>query len=376
VPSRRAVPALKAIPSDIRVHNRSLLLQYLLSDGPMSKADLARASGLTPAAVAGVVADLAADRLVEVIGRQQRASAGKPATLVGVATDGPLMVCLDLSDDDMAIGALVSLTGKIVLRRELARRGEVGAKAVALVLRLAKQLIAASERPILGIGCGTPGIVDGDGVVLEAAHLQWHNQPIGARLRAATGIPTHVVNDANAAVLAEYSFGASGGPEMLLVRAGQGLGAGIMLGGRLFTGTNFAAGEIGHIQVSDPGTPCACGRTGCLEAEVGGALLEHRRLARGEAPTPDSASLAQAGRLVGLALAPIVSALNLSEIVISGHSDLLDDRFRIAARDTIRERTFPAIGDHVVVRFSSLGDDDILLGAAVWVLSNELGVFP
>jgi predicted NBD/HSP70 family sugar kinase len=87
-----------------------------------------------------------------------------------------------------------------------------------------------------------------------------------------------------------------------------------------------------------------------------------------------SALLERAGGHLGKALATLVGALNLSEIVLSGPMDLLDDRFRMAALETIHHRTFSAIGQHVTVRFSSLGDDGVLLGAAALVLRHELGV--
>jgi predicted NBD/HSP70 family sugar kinase len=80
------------------------------------------------------------------------------------------------------------------------------------------------------------------------------------------------------------------------------------------------------------------------------------------------------GRRLGEALAPVVSALNLREIVLSGPFDLLDESFRAAALDAIRERTMPAVGDNVDLRLSSLGEDDVLLGAAMLVLDRELGV--
>ena len=85
-------------------------------------------------------------------------------------------------------------------------------------------------------------------------------------------------------------------------------------------------------------------------------------------------SLELAGRHLGIALATLVGALNLSEIVLSGPMDLLDDRFRLSALETIRNRTFPPLAAHVSARFSSLGDDGVLLGAAALVLRNELGI--
>ena len=84
--------------------------------------------------------------------------------------------------------------------------------------------------------------------------------------------------------------------------------------------------------------------------------------------------LAAAGRRLGMALAPVVSTLNLREVVLSGPLDVLDETFRKAALDTIRRRTMPAVGEYVDLRFGSLGEDDVLLGAAVLVLERELGI--
>ena len=159
---------------------------------------------------------------------------------------------------------------------------------------------------------------------------------------------------------------------LLLVRVGGGVGAGLVIGGELFVGDHFAAGEIGHVVVDDEGALCKCGRRGCLEAVVSAPLLAQRM--NGLTDAERAKSLELAGRHLGIALATLVGALNLSEIVLSGPADLLDDRFRLAALETIRQRTFPPLAEHVSARFSSLGDDGVLLGAAALVLRNELGI--
>ncbi len=370
----RTSPHSKAKPADARPRNRTLLLQALLDEGPQSRADLARVSGLTPTTVSAVTAELIADGLIEQVGRKPTMSAGKPATLLAVEPDGRHIITLDLSDDETIVAAVVNLGGKVVTRRSAPRNGETGKKASQSVVRLAKELARRIERPLIGVGVATPGIVDGDGMVLTATHVKWTDEPLAAKLAAALGVPCYVTNDANAAVLAEYSSATTDHPSdnLLLVRVGGGVGAGIVIGGELFVGDHFAAGEIGHVVVDDNGVLCKCGRTGCLEAVVSAPLLA-QRLA-GVSDAERARFLEQAGHHLGLALATLVGALNLSEIVLSGPMDLLDDRFRVAALETIRHRTFPAVGQHVTARFSSLGDDGVLLGAAALVLRHELGV--
>jgi len=173
--------------------------------------------------------------------------------------------------------------------------------------------------------------------------------------------PAHVANDANAAALAELGLYGPSERSLLAIKIGWGVGAGLILDGHLVLGDRFAAGEIGHVTVDPDGEACACGRVGCLETAVAAP-----RLRRGDRDA--------GGRRLGEALAPVVSALNLREIVLSGPLDVLDETFRSAALAAIRERTMPAVGDNVDIRFSSLGEDDVLLGAARLVLDRELGV--
>jgi predicted NBD/HSP70 family sugar kinase len=322
--------------------------------------------------VSAVTAELIADGLINEVGRKASTSAGKPATLLAVEPDGRHVIALDLSDDDVIEAAVVNLAGKIVARHSQARNGETGKKSSAAIGRFARDIARTLERPLLGLGCATPGIVDDHGVVLTAAHVKWNDEPLAAKLTAAVQVPCYVANDANAAVLAEYSALGNSTENLLVVRVGGGVGAGLVIGGELFVGDQFAAGEIGHVVVDDDGALCKCGRRGCLEAIVSAPLLAQRL--NGVDDGDRARHLELAGRHLGIDLAALVGALNLSEIVLSGPMDLLDDRFRCAAIETIRNRTFPTVGQHVSVRFSSLGDDGVLLGAAALVLRNELGI--
>jgi predicted NBD/HSP70 family sugar kinase len=368
----RSATASKAAPADARPRNRTLLLQTLHANGPQSRADLARHSGLTATTVSAVTAELITDGLIAEVGRKASTSAGKPATLLGVEPDARHVVALDLSDDDVIEAAVVNLAGKIVARHSQARNGETGKKATAAIVRFTREISRGLERPLLGVGCATPGIVDDHGVVLTAAHVMWTDEPLAAKLTSAVDVPCYVANDANAAVLAEYGALEIPTENLLLVRVGAGVGAGIVIGGELFVGDQFAAGEIGHVVVDDEGAVCKCGKRGCLEAVVSAPLLAQRL--NGVSDGDRARHLEFSGRHLGIVLAALVGALNLSQIVLSGPMDLLDDRFRTAAIETIRNRTFPTVGQHVAVRFSSLGDNGVLLGAAALVLRNELGI--
>ena len=361
-------PRGKLLQEDARRHHRALLLQELFRGGPASRADLARSTGLTRVTVSDLVAELASEGLLEDLGAPAQTRVGKPPTLVGLVADATHIVAVDLSPADRMSGAILNLAGEVKARHELALAGAKGQAAVDLLHRLAAELIELTDRPILGVGVGSPGVVDAFGTVIDAPNLGWSEQPLADGLKQALNLPVYVANDANTAVLGEHTFGegdTDGG--LMLLRVGIGVGAGLVLGGALLHGHQAAAGEIGHVVVDPDGERCACGRVGCLET-----LLAVPRLRR--ALAQDGDALRRVGEQLGAVLAPVVGTLNLHEVVLAGPAELLDGTLREAADATIRARTMPVSGDHLVVRTSTLGDDVVLAGAAVLVLAGELGV--
>jgi predicted NBD/HSP70 family sugar kinase len=365
---RQLRPQRKVLQEDARRHHRALLLQQLFSRGPASRADLARATALTRVTVSDLVGEMIRDGLLEELGAPVESRVGKPPTLVGFVPDAAHVVCLDLSVEDTMTGAIINHAGTVLTRRAVDTGGATGADALTLVHRLAADLVAEATRPVLGIGVGTPGVVDADGTVLDAPNLGWADVHLARSLHEALGLPVFVANDANTAALAEHTFGHAGEGGLMLVRVGKGVGAGLILGGQLLHGHRAAAGEIGHVVIDPAGTTCACGRVGCLETVLGVPRLR----ARLEHDGP--AALGQVGELLGTVLAPVVGALNLHELVLSGPTDLLDGPLREVAAATIRRNTMAVSGDHLVVRTSTLGDDVVLVGAAALVLAGELGV--
>lgn len=368
---RQLRPQGKLLQEDARRHHRSLLLQHLFREGPASRADLARSSALTRVTVSDLVAELLAEGLVGELGAPVESRVGKPPTLVGLAADSHHIIGLDLSETDRMSGAVLNLAGTVRARHEVHVDGAEGEQAVLLVQRLTAELIEMTDRPVLGIGVGSPGVVDTAGTVVDAPNLAWTHTPLAARLAESFGLPVHVANDANTAVLGEHTFGESGDGGLMVLRVGTGVGAGLVLGGSLLHGHLGAAGEIGHVVVDPAGERCACSRTGCLETVLSAPRLR-RRIAEPGADGP--AVLAEVGRCLGEVLAPIVAALNLHEVVLSGPAELLDGPLLDAADRAIRERTMPISSAGLAVRTSKLGADVVVVGAAVLVLSAELGV--
>lgn len=362
--------ASKVLPEHARAHNRSLVLQTLFHQGEMSRADLARETSLTRVTISDLVAELIADGFVAERGQREASGPGKPATLVDLDRAGHRIIGIDLSHSGVFTGAVMTLDGQIVARHEMPSPSG-SENVLPVVTELARRLVEDAHAPILGIGVGTPGVVDDHGVVLTAPHFGWAAIDLHSVLADALKLPVTIANDANAAVLGEYTFGAAS-DDVMLIKVGRGLGSGLLSGGQPMRGRHFAAGEIGHVTVGTDGGPqCVCGKVGCLEAWLSVPALQERL----RDPAADrEAILSDAGERLGIALAPIVGALDLSEIVLSGPTELLDGPLLAATVETLRTRTLAEFHDGVKVRMTEQGDDIVLLGAAVMVLSGQLGV--
>lgn len=370
-PSRHLRSRSKVLPEQARRYNRALVLQTLYHAGAMSRADLSRETGLTRVTISDLVAEFIADGIVIELGVRETAGPGKPAILIDIDRLGHQIIGLDLSDAEVFGGAVLSLDGDVVERHEVPRPAQPdGDAAYAAVLELSRKLIAASTASLLGVGVGTPGVVRTDGVVLSAPNLGWSNFPLEARLGADLDLPVLARNDANAAVLAEYTFGTARA-DFMLIKIGVGVGAGLIAGSQPMLGSRYAAGEIGHVVVGTDGGPqCICGREGCLEAWLSVTRL---RDAIAAAPGTREEILRDAGTRMAIAIAPIVTALDLSEVVLAGPADLLEGTLTSAATTTLRNRTLEGVFDDVVIRLTRQ-DDIVLRGAAVMVLSGQLGV--
>jgi hypothetical protein len=195
----------KVLPEHARSHNRSLVLQTLYTAGAQSRADVARETALTRVTVSDLVAELIAEGFVVELGPREDARPGKPATLIDIDRTGFHIVALDLSEHTRFRGAVLDLDGAIVARAEVALDGATGERAVELVVELLDGLLALTTVRVLGIGVGSPGVVEPDGVVRSAPNLGWSDLPLQERLTAAFHLPVHVANDANVAALAEHA---------------------------------------------------------------------------------------------------------------------------------------------------------------------------
>lgn len=389
----------KATHQQTRAYNSQLVLRTVYDRDPVSRSDISRMTGLTRTSVSDLVAELLDAGLVEEIGRGP-STGGKAPILLRVAPRAREVIGVDL-DGEAFTGVRVDLRGDVLQSAERPLDGRDGQDALQLVLDLLDELTDSSPAPLLGIGIGTPGVIDTTtGIVRWAANLSWADLPLGRVVADRYETTVNVGNDSQAAALAEYTFGAPPRPEnLIVVKVGQGIGAGIVLNGRLYQGDGFGAGEIGHTTVVEAGEPCRCGSLGCLEtvasvrAIVGRARhlalhhpasslaadpgsIDEARVVAAYAGGDDLARMVvdDAARYLGRALAGLVGALNVNRIRIVGSIARFGDGWLDVVRREAREHALPLLARDTEVEFGRADDEVVALGAAALLLTRELGL--
>lgn len=375
----------KATHQETRAHNSRLVLGTVYDRGPISRAEVARITGLTRTTVSDVVGELIRDGLTREIGRGP-STGGRAPVMLEVADDARHLIGLDLGEKVFR-GAIVDLRGKVVSSVSIAVEDRDGAEALERVFALVDRLRASTKRPILGIGIGTAGLIDTSvGTVLEAVNLDWHLVPLGKLLRARTGLPVYVANDSQATALAEHVFGGPRTSNLVVVKVGEGVGAGLVLDGRLFQGDGFGAGEIGHTTVRPGGAACRCGRLGCLETVAGTRAILASLAGHGIHRLPDAIAAFQAGdpvvreavvaagRELGMAVAWLVGALNIDRVVLVGGAAQFGEPWLAAVRETMQGGALGILVSETTVEIGALHDDGVLLGASALLMTRELGL--
>jgi predicted NBD/HSP70 family sugar kinase/biotin operon repressor len=386
-PSATVLPA-KATHRQTRTFNQRLVLRALHDQSPLSRADLARLTGLTRTSVGELVATLIADGLIEELGRG-RSSGGKSPILLRVAPDGRHLIGLDLGEAQFS-GAVVNLRGETLHTVRLPADGRSGADSVDVVFQLVDALCAGTQRPLLGIGVGTPGIVDTrTGVVRWSVGLDWADLRLGPLLEQRYGVPVVVANDSHAAALAELTFHRRPRPTNLIVlKVGRGVGAGVILNGQLFQGDGHGAGEIGHVATGSATEPCRCGREGCLEtmtsmrAMIGSAsLLDPSIVDEGTlvaAYLAGAAGIEQvvlgAARELGFAIGWLTGALDVRHVLIVGPVARFGDAWLDAVRRHARASVLALVAGELQIEFGHVDDDVVVLGASALLMERQLGL--
>jgi predicted NBD/HSP70 family sugar kinase len=379
----------KATRQQIKEHNKRLVLRTAYSQSNISRADIARTTRLTRTTVSDIVGELMDEGLLEEVGIGSSIG-GKPPILLSVVDDARQLICLDLSDDFLQ-GALVNLRGKIARRVNMPASCQEEQATLNCIFQLIDELVAAADAPLVGIGIGSPGLIDSqNGIVREAVNLGWKHVPLKQLLSERYGMPIYVSNDSHVAALAEFTFGAlRGTPNLVVIKVGRGIGSGIIINGQIFYGDGFSAGEIGHLTVVEDGEQCRCGKYGCLETVSSTrAILERVQKENGQGIASlealsrsfelgnkrVTAAVGAAGHYLGSVIAELITILNVNNIILSGYFTSFGEPFLELVHSEVNNRVLSKMVDETRLSYSTLGTDSVILGASALVLSKEFGL--
>jgi len=392
----------KATRQHTRDHNTRLVLQTIYESGEISRADLARITHLTRTTVSEVVNDLMDQGLVNEVG-QGPARVGRTPTLLSVVDQSRHMVAINVTVTELQ-GAVVNLRGGIEHQASISLAEQDGGTVLAQLYPFIDRLVGAASGRLLGIGISTPGLIDPiNGIVRQAVAFGWQNLPLRSLVQTRYHLPVYVANDSHTVALAEYMFGRNRhATNLVAIKVGYGIGAGIVLHGQLFTGDLYGAGELGHMVVEENGLPCKCGNTGCLETVANIPAIVHRvqllvesnpnSLLHTIAADPAAITfdmILQAflagdqtvrqmvlviGRYLGIGVANLITTLGIRHVVITGRVAPFGQVLRDAIHQEVSRRVLPTLSQGLEIEVVAQGPHTILLGTAALLLTNEVGL--
>nr|WP_229698704.1 ROK family transcriptional regulator [Wenjunlia tyrosinilytica] len=372
----------------MRQQNLSLVLRTVADQGPLSRARVAAHTGLTRAAVSSLVEELrGADLLVE-SGPEPGGRVGRPGSALAVSDRGAAGLGLEVGVEHLG-ACVVDLRGeaRVWSRTAAANRGRAAAQVLADLAAVADEVVRQASgqglRPVAAV-LAVPGLVgSAPGTVEHAPNLGWRHEAV-VPLWPGT-LPVEVENEANLGALAEL-WSRSVGPDFVHVSAEAGIGAALVIDGRLFRGARGFAGELGHVPVRPDGPPCACGARGCLETYAGEAAVLRRAGLEGVAMDPVGAlgeraragdarvvaALERAATAMGTALAGAVNLVDPAAVVLGGAYAELGEWLMPGIRRELERRVTVRPWQADALRVSAHGRRGPLLGAGLTTVRRIL----
>jgi predicted NBD/HSP70 family sugar kinase/biotin operon repressor len=357
--------------------------------GSLTQAEIARTTGLSAATVSNIVRELRDNGTVQVT---PTSSGGRRARSVALSGDAGIVVGVDFGHSHLRV-AVGNLAHQVLA--EQSEPIDVDASAAQCFDR-AEQLVARlvestgiSPGKVLGVGLGVPGPIDVEtGALGSTAILPgWGGIHPREELSDRLGVPVQVDNDANLGALGELVWGGGRGvQDLAYLKVASGVGAGLVIDGRIYRGPGGTAGEIGHITLDEAGPVCRCGNRGCLETFTAARyVLELLRGSHGEGLTvPRMVQLARegdpgcrrvtgdVGRHIGMGVASLCNLLNPSRVVLGGDLAEAGELVLGPIRESVSRYAIPSAAQRLSVVPGALGARAEVLGALALVLS-EMG---
>jgi len=381
--------------------NRSLILNIIRRNEPISRADIAKLTKLTPPTVSNLVKELLQAGIV-VEQKLGESSGGRKPTLLTLNGENFHVIGLDIGSRNIKT-IITTITGKLLAKENLALPSRISKEMLLNLMKEAIYTITKSTHididKIIGIGVAMHGIVDiKKGESIFAPNLELENIPIKEVLEKEFNMAVNVENDARAMSLGELWFGrGSNHDSFVCINVGLGIGAGIVINGKLFHGSNCISGEIGHMVIDVNGPKCTCGNFGCLQTFASGpaiaeAVRKHLKLGYTGAiselsgKNPDNvtgemvykaaklgdqlciSALEQAGHYLGIGLTNLIHTLNPGKIIIGGGVSNASEYVFDAIHRTVAQKALVKPAKNTKIVISKFGDDATVMGAVALIL--------
>lgn len=388
--------------------DKSIIEAAVRRFGPISRVQIHQLTNLRRTTVSALVRQLLEEGKLAEAGRADN-RLGRKQVLLRINETRGYIAAIEF-DDERVVAGLLDLSPCIVYRTEEPTDCREGMDGLVRQLKSCVRKVlrqgTVSPGSLVGIGVADPGFVNSrQGVTLTSSIIDfWKNVPLRRIFEEEFGVPTLVESRTRAKTIAERMRGAGEELDNLVyVDYGTGVGAGIVVDGRLLYGQDCGAGELGHMHVFKGGPACRCGSIGCLEAIAGAAAIKARmRKALGEGAVSEALSLAggrpegislwmilSAARsgdkiasnivaditqYLGLALANLVNLFNPSAVILDKSLEVAGEGLLDQIRQVIRRQALTSSSEHLALMFGKLGDDCGLLGAALVVLGKHFEI--
>lgn len=368
--------------------NTTLILNIIRENKEISRANVAKMSGLTPATVTNITGELISMGLICEAQRGESKGGRKPVMLriiedayyvIGVYM-GSKVIEIVLSDIEANIIKDVQIKNLSGMTQETA---------LSEIIRIIKELIDQSSKPVIGIGVGIHGLVKKDeGIAIFSPNLGWENVRVKDILMSEFELPVIVDNDVRAMTLGERLAGSAKHiSDFILVYVGSGIGGSIVLNDKLYDGATGVAGEFGHTTLIPDGPKCSCGNHGCFQALASeGAMLDHyKKLSHRENENIDfltllalyndddpaaKESIHEGARYIGLGIANLINIFNPSLVILSGNIAKLGSKVLNIINNEVKKRCMEYMQSSTRIVLSKSKSEGFMRGVACLVIGE------
>jgi len=379
----------------VKKGNKSLVLDKIKNNSPISRAAVANQTGLNKGTVSSLVSELLEDHLIYESGPGESSGGRRPVMLLFNKFAG-YSIGIDLGVNYL-LGVLTDLDGNIYQEKTMSFKNLSYTEIEENLFNIIDFLISSapsSPHGIVGIGVGVPGIVDNNGDILLAPNLNWTNVNLKTILQKKYNLPVIIENEANAGAYGEKRFGA--GKEfdnIIYVSAGIGIGVGLILNGSLYKGSNGFSGELGHMTIQVNGSKCRCGNDGCWELYASekallnkAGLLDIPRPSDKEADLNNLMTLAengnkevitlfeQTGDYLGVGINNIINIFNPQQVIIGNRMASSKKWLKESLNKRVTNQALWFQRSDLQIDFSELSTLSSALGVAAFSIENFLSV--